>query len=595
MKKILLSLILIWLWISFTSAIDLSSSFLEVGKELSVYWDWFGSSVWKYGWICFNDDSHCFVDGSEWLILWSDNLIKVSVPSNISLKWIVKIYADGRLVWTTDYAIKPIVIDISDWTYVKKSGWEWEKFLIQWKWFGDFVGNVYFWGYKASIVSWTENKIWLNLPQTKNMTSDFKIENSAWILSELNKFNIYPKLSNDQHSARQEYLNVLWVQDIWKNYKKLWDGITVAVMDVWVKVNHPDLVDNVWINKWEIPGNKIDDDRNWYIDDVFWRNFVSDSNDMSIKSDHGTMIAGIIAAKKDNWIWIAWIAPNSKIMTLKVFDNSLKTVYNIQEAVKYAVDNWAKIINVSFGTDDLWRYDKDFNKFFQYAYDKGAVLTVAAGNTLDKSKQDLDKYPSSPVCNDGEKKIVIWVSSVNIQKIKSDFSRYGANCIDMVAPGENIFGLSDRKFNSWSMDYTWSQWTSFSTPIVAWAIALLRSNKPWLKNTDIYEAIKKTWDDIDSINPNYKWKLWKFLNIKKLMEWWDKTSTVVSSWTIDKKAIAVFITIKAQVANYSATKKQATYKSIYAKLDALSKDPKNQNNISYFEGLKGLIEGEMKK
>jgi hypothetical protein len=165
----------------------------------------------------------------------------------------------------------------------------------------------------------------------------------------------------------------------------------------------------------------------------------------------------------------------------------------------------------------------------------------------------------------------------------------------MVAPGENIFGLSDRKFNSWSMDYTWSQWTSFSTPIVAWAIALLRSNKPWLKNTDIYEAIKKTWDDIDSINPNYKWKLWKFLNIKKLMEWWDKTSTVVSSWTIDKKAIAVFITIKAQVANYSATKKQATYKSIYAKLDALSKDPKNQNNISYFEGLKGLIEGEMKK
>jgi subtilisin family serine protease len=94
-------------------------------------------------------------------------------------------------------------------------------------------------------------------------------------------------------------------------------------------------------------------------------------------------------------------------MTLKVFDSSLKTVYNIQEAVKYAVDNGAKIINVSFGADDLGRFDKEFNKYFKYAYDNGAVLTVAAGNTLNYSRQNLDKYPSSPVCNDGDKNYVI--------------------------------------------------------------------------------------------------------------------------------------------------------------------------------------------
>lgn len=587
---------MILFWWAFVSAINLSSSLLGVGKELSVYWDWFGDSIGQYWWICFDDDQHCFVKGSEWLVLWSNNLIKVLIPSNIPLKWKIKVYMGGNLVWSSDYAIKPLIIDASDWDYIKKSGWEWEKILIQWKGFGSYPGNVYFWDYKATIVSWTESRIWLNLPQVKKITNNFKIENNVWVVSDLFDFNMYPKISNDEYSSKQEYLSILGIQDIWKNYKKLWDWITVAVMDVWVKLNHPDIIDNLWVNKWEIPGNKIDDDKNWYIDDIYGWNFVNNSNDMSIKSDHGTMIAGIIAAKKDNWIWIAGIAPKSKIMTLKVFDNALKTVYNIQEAVKYAVNNWAKIINISFGSDDLGNYQKDFDKFFQYAYDNWAVLTVAAGNTLDKSKQDLDKYSSSPVCNDGNKNFVIWVSSVNNKKIKSDFSRYGANCIDVVAPWENIYWLSDKQFISWSIDYNNEQWTSFAAPIVAWALALLWSNKPSLKNIDIYQAVRKTWDDIDALNPNYKWKLWKFLNIKKLMEWWNTGKSVsVASWNTDKKVLTAFIVIQSQVSKYSEAKKQITYKLIYSKLDALSKDPKNQKNMSYFEGLKGLIEGEMKK
>jgi len=91
---------------------------------------------------------------------------------------------------------------------------------------------------------------------------------------------------------------------------------------------------------------------------------------MEIKSDHGTMVAGIIAAKKDNGIGIAGIAPNSKIMTLKIFDDSLKLVYNLENAVRYAVDNGAKIINLSFGTDDNALYQTNFDRAFSYAYDK---------------------------------------------------------------------------------------------------------------------------------------------------------------------------------------------------------------------------------
>lgn len=592
MRKIILVLILIWFLWSWASAIDLSSSFLDAGKELSIYGDWFGSNIGKYGWVCFNDDSHCFVNGNQWLNLWSDSLIKVLVPSNISLKGKIKVYVNGNIIWTADYAIKPVIIDISDWNYVKKSGWESEKVLIQWRGFGSAVGNVYFGDYKASIVSWTDNRIWLNLPQVKKITSNFKVQNSAWIFSELFKFNIYPKLSNDEYSSKQEYLNILGIEDIWKNYKKLWDWITVAVMDVGVKINHPDLKDNLWINKSEIADNGIDDDKNWYVDDIYWRNFVDDSDDMSIQSDHGTMIAGIISAKKDNWIWIAGIAPKSKIMTLKIFDKSLKTVYNVWDAIKYAVDNGAKIINVSFGSDEIGNYQKDFDKFFQYAYDHDVVVTVAAGNTLNGSKQDLDRYPSSPVCNDGNKNFLIWVSSVNNQKTKSDFARYGSKCVDMVAPWENIFGLSDKRFASWNIDYNNGQWTSFATPIVAWAIALLWSNKPYLKNTDIYQALRKTWDDIDGLNPKYKWKLWKFLNIKKLMEWGSISSGNEVQTGIDKKALTMFINIQSQIKNYSQDKQQEAYKSIYIKLDAITKDWKY---IKYIEDLKKLVKGEIKE
>ena len=131
MKKIIWFLFLIWFWLSFVSAINLSDSLLNIGEELSIYGDGFGNSIDKYWWICFDDDQHCFVQGSEWLSSWSDKLIKLWVPSNIPLKWKIKIYVWGNLIWTTDYAIKPLIVDISDWDYVKKSGWEWEKVLIQ--------------------------------------------------------------------------------------------------------------------------------------------------------------------------------------------------------------------------------------------------------------------------------------------------------------------------------------------------------------------------------------------------------------------------------------------------------------------------------
>lgn len=577
-------------------ATNLSSSLWEINKEISIYGEWFGSEIGQYGWICFDSNDKCFVKDSPWLISWNDNQIRFYVPGNISLKWKFKVYINGKLKDELNYSVKPTILDISDGTYIKKSGWAGEKILIQWNWFGNIGGSVYLAEYRANIVSWSENEIWVNLPQTKKITNNLRVENNIWITSSSLSFDLYPKVSNDQYSARQQYLSVLWVQEIWNKYPKLWDGITVAVLDVGVKLNHVDLKDSLWVNKSEIVNNWIDDDANGYIDDSHWWNFVSNNNNMNIQSDHGTMIAGIIAARKDNWLWIAGIAPNTKVMVLKIFDDGLNMIYNIDKAVKYAVDNGAKIINMSFGADDLWFYDDGFDKTFEYAYNNWAVLIAAAGNTLNKDKQNLDKYLSSPVCNDWNKDFVIWVSATNNQKIKSDFARYGARCVDISAPGEDIFSLSDKRYNSGDIDYTYGQWTSFAAPIVAAAAAWFWSNNPDLKNADIYTALKQTGDDIDDLNQDYRWKMGKFINIKKLMERNSpSTKNDISTSNVDKKALSIFLSLRSKMRNYSVVKRQYTYQSIYDMLERFSKDPNQQKNLVFIHWLMSLIWQEIWK
>lgn len=596
MKRIVWILFIILFSISFVWAVSLSSDYLQVGKDITIYWDGFGNDIGSYWWICFNDDSHCFVRWSEWIKLRSNNTIKISVPWNIPLIWIIKIYVNWRLFETVNYSIKPEIIDISDGNYIKKDWWVWDKILIQWFGLWDYPGKVYFGAYEAKIISWSSDKIWLYLPDVKQITNDFKIQNNAWINSDLMSFVIYPKLSNDNYSSKQKYLSQINVKYAWNNYPKLWDGITVAVLDAGVKIDHPDLKSNIWTNTKEIPNNWIDDDKNWYIDDVNWWNFVDENSNISANSDHGTMIAGIVSAIKDNGIWMAGIAPKSKIMPVRVFDDSWKNIYNIWKAIRYAVDNWAKIINMSFGAEWENFYQSDFDDYFEYAWGKWAIITAAAWNSFDnKSKQNLDKYTSSPVCNDWWENYVIWVASVDENKKKSDFSYYWKNCVDISAPGEEIFSTSDKKYSLLSDNYDRWNGTSFASPIVAWAIALLWSNKPELKNTDIQKALIDTSVNIDSNNPWYEWKIGKFLDIEKLMKYNIIFSSEKINSDLNKKAVVLFNAIKTQMRSYSQTKRTKTYQWLVSLLVWLEKKPEQEKNLELIQDLKYLFEGELNK
>ena len=155
----------------------------------------------------------------------------------------------------------------------------------------------------------------------------------------------------------------------------------IAVIDTGVDYTHPDLAANMWVNTREIPGNGRDDDGNGFVDDIHGVAVVSDSRSHSGNPaddhGHGTHVAGIAAASADNDIGGVGIAYNAKIMAIKAFQYSgVGASTDIAEAIYYAVENGADIINMSFGSYSESSLVKDA---LQVAFGT-SVLVADAGN-----------------------------------------------------------------------------------------------------------------------------------------------------------------------------------------------------------------------
>ena len=151
------------------------------------------------------------------------------------------------------------------------------------------------------------------------------------------------------------------------NCKEAWKlctgdpSIIVAVLDEGVMYDHPDLMPNMWKNENEVFASKEDGDNNGYAGDLYGYNFVDDkgyiSYDDANDTGHGTHIAGVISAARNNGIGISGIAggngsenPGVKIMTCQVFSGPLGcTIYQEAKAIKYAADNGAVILQCSWG------------------------------------------------------------------------------------------------------------------------------------------------------------------------------------------------------------------------------------------------------
>ena len=126
--------------------------------------------------------------------------------------------------------------------------------------------------------------------------------------------------------------------------------VLVAVIDTGCALDHPDIVQHLWINENEIPGNLIDDDNNGYVDDVHGWDFVDDDNAPWDASGHGTHVTGIIAAQSNNRLGISGLAAQARIIPIRVMDAfDIGSVADVIAAIDYARSQGARIINCSWG------------------------------------------------------------------------------------------------------------------------------------------------------------------------------------------------------------------------------------------------------
>lgn len=359
------------------------------------------------------------------------------------------------------------------------------------------VSYVKMWEYKEGIDYLKKAKKYsLDLELDKDIDSALSLANELTEITE----NMKTQVTNDKYNYRQTYLSWLNIYAAWELLPKYPYSVTIAVIDDWVNINHPDLTNNIWTNSKEIPWNWIDDDKNWYIDDYNGWNFFGNVNSGQPNWSHGTMVAWIIAAKTNNSIWIAWITPSVKIMPLIVFDYKGDANANwIINAIDYAIDNWADIINLSLWWSQF-EYTDIYDRVFQKAYDNWVIVVIAAWNwdvlSNKKSWVNTSVNSVSPVCNKANLKNIIWVGSLTKKGNISDWSNYG-DCIDFYAFGEWIYSTT---INSWDDPYTSWTWTSFSAPIVA-GIIWLWYNKYWKINPEnVYNALKNSteWNIINA-------------------------------------------------------------------------------------------------
>jgi hypothetical protein len=341
--------------------------------------------------------------------------------------------------------------------------------------------------------------------------------------------NITP---NDFYYGNQWYLSKIKADSAWDKISGSPD-IVIAVIDSGIQINHPDLKNNIWRNKQEIPGNNIDDDKNGFIDDSNGWDFVTDTPDPSPKFtadwteagvSHGTMVAGIIAASGNNEEGVAGVTWQAQIMALKVLgDKGEGRLSNVIRAIDYATNNGADIINLSFVS---FNYSEGMQEAIRRAHSAGVMIVAAAGNEqADGVGYNIEKTPIYPACYDGEligENMVIGVAASDALDQKAKFSSYGSSCVDLVAPGISFFSAvtkgSVAEFPNKIYDGYWSG-TSMAAPQVSATLALIAQANPELSRREIVNILFASTDNISRLNPDYLGQLGNGrLNVDRAVE-----------------------------------------------------------------------------
>lgn len=278
-------------------------------------------------------------------------------------------------------------------------------------------------------------------------------------------------IPNDPDYSKQWNLRAIGMEKAWEETQG--EGVVVAVIDTGVS-RVPDLKDTKFVKGYD---------------------FVNDREDASDDNGHGTHVAGTIAQSTNNKYGVAGIAFKASIMPLKVLSGSGGgSVADIAEAIRYAADNGADVINMSLGgpgDTDLLRTATE------YAYRKGVVIIAAAGNEQRNSASYPARYPH-----------VLAVAALDSTGQKAPYSNFGAG-VDISAPGGSLVsgeagGILQNTINPQSGESIFSafQGTSMAAPHVAGVAALIKAQGVETPD-EVYEILRESSQKVENDTFNH--------------------------------------------------------------------------------------------
>lgn len=270
-----------------------------------------------------------------------------------------------------------------------------------------------------------------------------------------------PAAYPDDPMFAQQYSHKVSNSQAGWNIQKGSENVVLAIVDTGVDVTHPDLAAKML--------------KGW--------NVVDNSDTMADPQGHGTHCAGIAAALTNNKTGVAGVAPNVKILPVRVLDdNGSGTYADVANGILWAADHGAHVISMSLGGPSSSKVIEDAVK---HAISKDALLVAAMGNDGNGSK-------SYPAAIDG----VMAIGSSDKNDKKSSFSQFG-KWHSVIAPGSGILSTFPTHASGMpGTNYGSISGTSMATPFVAGLAALVRSQYPQLKRAEVKAHIEATSDDL---------------------------------------------------------------------------------------------------